>query len=121
MARNVNIGPGRFFIGADTTFEIPVYDKCSGKQTMTGWSLKFVLRDPATGVALLTKTSAAGQITLSSTGAPAVDDQADVAVLAADTTAAIEQAYAFTLWRTNAGANTVLSYGTIHATKPAGQ
>jgi hypothetical protein len=119
MARNVNIGPGRFFIGADTTFEIPVYDACNGAQVMTGWALEFVLRDPATNAVLLTKTSAASQISLSDL--TATDDQANVTVLRADTLTAVEQPYAFTLWRTNAGANTVISYGTIHATKPAGQ
>jgi hypothetical protein len=95
--------------GADHTLQILVADEDGAPQNMIGWSLEWIMRSLSAngdGTAQVTKTSTLGQITIASDGG--VSNRADVSILRADTVALVPAKYHGTLWRTNAGASTVL-------------
>lgn len=71
--------PTELAVGLDTTITLPLYDSSAALLDPTGYTATWKLfravprrgRKPFTGTAVLTKTSAAGQITLS-TGSAAI-------------------------------------------------
>lgn len=111
MAKNSPITTGLLFAGADHTLQILVVDAAGAPQTMTGWSLMWVMRSPSadgSGAAVVTKVSP-GSITLTSVGG--VNNQATVSILRADTLAVAPGKYGHTLWRTDTGLYTPIAYG----------
>ena len=80
-------------------------------QTMTGWALKWVLKDHRTGAVRFTKTTVSGITIGDGSG---TNDQARVAIAAADTLALPAAVYFHELTRTDVGSEAVLSFGDAH-------
>ena len=111
MAAEFNIAASdNWFIGEDKTINVDV-DQSDGStpQTMTGWALTWELKDSATGVVRVTKTTSGGGVTISNGGG--TDDRASVAVLDTDTEALAPGTFFHQLRRTDAGNEVVLAFG----------
>ena len=97
MATSQNL---EFFRGEDVTLNFtmaPVVD-------ITGWTLSFKVKQTATDAALLT---IAGSVTVGASGT------FGVALTAAQTTTLGVGTYVYDAWRTDSGAATALTYGTV--------
>ena len=107
------------FSSSDTTLRIDVVTEDGGAtpQTMTGWTLAFVIRDIAAERLMLSKTTAAG-ITI--TDGSGTDDLAIAAIDAADTEG-FEGVYSGAFWRTDGTYDAPLWAGKIVFTKVARQ
>lgn len=101
----------RWFVGADKDLRITVYDGPESDTTrevvdITGYSLEFILYDGNTPI--ITKTTGAGiAITIP------IEGVAIVTIEDTDTDAIAGGDYGFELWRTDAGNEDVLSFGTV--------
>jgi hypothetical protein len=103
-----------FFIGEDKTFPITVYTTTAHTlaQDVSGWALSWILKRKETDAdvdALLTKTTAGGGIALTTPGSGLVT----VTVLDTDTDSFQPGAYHHELKRTDAGFETVLTFGRV--------
>ena len=98
-----------WFKGEDRTINIDV-DQADGTtpQDMSGWALTWELKDSATGLARITKTTAAG-ITI--TNGDGTNDRAQVTIADVDTEPLVPGTYYHQLRRTDAGSEVVLSFG----------
>lgn len=122
MAIETNIPKGQVFIGGTKIidFHVKQADNVT-PQTMTGWSLYFVIRAGySTDVFEITKTSeVGGGIIISS--AEGTDDKASVYLLRADTLDWPDGSAQYSLWRSDDPNDEPLAYGTIYLTKVARQ
>ena len=103
--------------GAKLNIELSVITAAGTPQTMTGWTLAFVIRDIAAERLMLSKTTAAG-ITI--TDGSGTDDLAIAAIDAADTEG-FEGVYSGAFWRTDGTYDAPLWAGKIVFTKVARQ
>lgn len=62
----VNVNKGIWKIGADVTWSVSILDANGVPQSMTGWALRYTVRDKplSTANVVIDRTSAAGHITL---------------------------------------------------------
>lgn len=75
-------------------------------QNVTGWTFTFVVKShPEATTPILTLTPAIADAALG---------QVDVTIADTDTDALVPKEYVYKLWRTNAGSESVLAYGTLH-------
>lgn len=93
-----------FFRGEDRVQ--PFY--ANPEQNIAGWTIEFYIFDPHKDEVLVTKTLGSGITSLDDTVG-----QLTVTFLAANTDDLPKRIYYYELWRTNAGYNTLLSYGDI--------
>lgn len=113
-----------FPVGAAKTLRINVTDSAGAAQTMTGWSLQFVLRQGdldaggQNGAAKVTKATGGSGITIGN--GSGTDDRASVALTYADTSNLPPGIYNGALWRTDSTNDDPLWVGNIVLT-PAGK
>lgn len=106
------------FAGEDKQFRFTVVDSAGNPQTMTGWALEWVLRrSAAASTAVLTKTTGAGSIAI--TSGAGTDDRATVTVSDDDTLNLVTGGYEYALRRSDSGAEQVLAFGTFELLKAA--
>lgn len=109
MATQSNITASDYwFIGEDKTLSFAVVDASAVAVNITGWALEWVLRRDAGDAALITKTVGSG-ITITN-GAGGL---CSVAIADTDTDNLDEGGYWHALRRTDAGTETVLSFGEV--------
>lgn len=113
MATQANIGTNDdFFTGEDKSLVFTVTQADgSTPQNITGWTLSWMLKrnlGDADAAALITKTTAGGAIALTTP----LSGICTVTIEDVDTDALTPGTYRHELKRTNAGTETVLSYGT---------
>jgi hypothetical protein len=117
MAVETNIAKGEFFKRAAHSLVISVTDSDGVAQDMAGWDLEFVMRKRATngdGAIVLSKTSAASEITIATS-------TATVAILSTDTADVFPDTYSYSLWRTDDPSDQPLAFGTLVLTAVAAQ
>jgi len=104
-------------IGEDRTINIDV-NQADGStaQSMTGWALSWFLMDKPEGTALATLTTAS-EITIGN--GDGTDDRAAITVADTVTEALTDSSalYWHELWRTDAGSESRIAYGTVHILK----
>ena len=103
-----------WMIGEDRTIRIDVLQSDDvTPQAMTGWALTWELLDKRGGTVLLSKTTAAGGITIGN--GDATDDRATIPVADTDLEAvaslAVPGTFFHVLRRTDAGSEAVLAFG----------
>lgn len=119
MARLQNLGDtDDWFIGEDKTLEFEIYDSTEALiQNVTGWAMLFRLRRISESDAVLfTKTTGGSTITIAGTynADPTVNAQrTSVVIDDTDTDNLQPGKYAYWLWRTDSGNETVLAYGDV--------
>ena len=118
MARQQQIGDSEdWFLGEDKTLEFEIYNASGTIQDVTGWSLAWYVRTMGdSDKKILTKATGGSGVTI--TGSYNSDPDTNtqrVGVAVADTDIENFQPgkYQHALWRTDAGNETVLSYGTL--------
>ena len=118
MAVETNVARGSLIVGADSTWRVTVTDSAGAAQTMTGWTLEFSLRQHRSdgkGTQVLTTTSA----TLSN--GSGTDDVVSFPIADTDTDPLAPGVYDWAVWRTDAGSETCLAFGTVALTGAAAQ
>ncbi len=101
------------YLGEDRDWQFTVTDANGAAQNMGGWAMECVLRtSPNSASALFTKTTSAGEIVISSSAA-GTNDVATVTVIDDDTLSLQPQKYWYTLRRTDAGNEVVISFGEL--------
>lgn len=97
-------------VGEDRNLRFDVVDSAGNAQALTGWSLRWELKQISVGTALLTKDTSTGIVVGNGT---AVDDRATVTVTRNDTISLAAGRYYHQLVRTDEGNRNVLAYGWI--------
>lgn len=92
-----------WFKAEDKSFVFNIVGPTGTPQDITGYTIKWVLSATDGGAATLSKTAS---LTTPASGV------CTVAVASTDTSGLTAQDYFYTLWRTDAGSKTLLSYGT---------
>ncbi len=117
MAKTVNIANDTWFAGADVDLRFDVVQSDgTTPQTMTGWTLEFVLRETDSGAQVLKKTT-----TITIGNGAGTNDRATVPIARADTLDLGQEAYTCALWRTDTGNNVLLAQGPAVITRPPAQ
>lgn len=99
------------FAGETKQLQFSVTDSADSPQTMTGWTLEFVIRTQVGATtALLTKTTASGIAIANGAG---TNDRATVTLTAANTTAVGAGTFSYALRRSDSGSEQVLAYGSL--------
>lgn len=122
MARQQSLGStDSWFIGEDKTLEFEIYESNqdgADSQDITGWTMAFYMRSiGGANPRVLTKTpTVAGTFNAD----PDTNTQrATVAIADTDTDNLQPGKYEFSLWRTDSGNETVLSFGMVDLKKAA--
>lgn len=122
MAIETNIPKGQIFIGGTKIidFHVKQADETT-PQSMTGWSLTFIMRAGFTDdqFEIIKTTAVDGGITISSHSG--TDDKASISLLRADTLNWPSGNAQYSLWRSDDPNDEPLAYGTIYLTNVAGQ
>ncbi len=107
-----------YFTGEDKSLVFTIYQaNGTTAQNITGWALSWMVKRNATdadGAALVTKTTAGGGVVLTTPASgicTVTVEDSDIATIVGG------NAYAHELKRTDAGAETVLSYGSFVLTQ----
>lgn len=113
MAKEQDIIQSDYLLaGEDKSLVFNVTDTSGNPQTMTGWTLEFVIRRyTAQPTADLSKTTTGGAIAISN--GSGTNDRATVTIAAADTLGMTPALYNYALHRTDSGGAQVLAYGTL--------
>lgn len=108
-ARHSPIGKSfNWFVGEDRAFPFAIKDAAGAALPITGFAFEFVVRtSPGATAATLTKTTGAGEITI--TDGP--NGLLEVAILDADTLMLAPGSYHYTLRRTDDGSEQVAAFG----------
>jgi len=118
MAVETNVARGSLFVGADSTWRVTVTDSAGAAQTMTGWALELTLREHRSdgkGRQVFSTSS----VTLSDSAG--TNDRASFPIADTDTDNLSPGTYDWAVYRTDAGSETVLAYGTVALTGAAAQ
>lgn len=112
-----------FFAGEKKTLRFAIYQSDDVTPLdNAGFAMEWVLRRKETGAVVLTKTTGAGEITVSGVFNvnPSVNTQRTlVAIVDDDTIDLPSGVYLHTLWRTDAGLEGVLSFGDFQVRRAA--
>lgn len=120
MAREQHIGESeKWYIGEDKTIAFEIYDSTEALiENVTGWAMGcYFYKIGADDPLVLTRTTGASTITITGSynSDPATNTQrTNVLVVDTDTDNFQPGKYAYWLWRTDDGNETVLASGTVY-------
>ena len=119
MAVEFDIVRGVILIGSAKTFtdDVKQADGTTA-QSMTGWSLEFVIRRDD-DLALVTKATGGSGITIGN--GVGTDDRATIVVAAVDTLGLTPGWFTYGVWRTDTTNDVLLTFGRCYLTKASAQ